>query len=58
MIKRGSEPWRTRTWTTGFGKVFIFDLEVIPIVQRYIERHNERRGFPYAPYDWIEPFIK
>jgi hypothetical protein len=56
VIKNGSEPWRTRTWTTGYWKVFIFDVTVIPDVQRYIEKHNERRGLASAPYPWIRPF--
>jgi hypothetical protein len=57
VIKRGTEPWRTRTWTTGFWKVFLFDATVLPDVQQYIERHNERRGLNRAPFPWIVPFL-
>ena len=57
VIKSGSEPWRTRTWTTGFWRVFVYDVTAIPDIQRYIERHNERAGLPPAPHPWITPFI-
>ena len=57
VIKHGTESWRTRTWTSGYWKVFLFDVTIIPNVQRYIERHNERRGLKPAPYSWISPFI-
>lgn len=57
VIAQGSERNRTRTWTTGYWKVFFFDLLAIPTVQNYIERHNERRGLPRVPYCWIKPFI-
>jgi hypothetical protein len=57
VIKKGTEPWRTRTWTTGYWKVFVFDVTAIPDIQGYIEKHNERRGLARAPYSWITPFI-
>jgi REP element-mobilizing transposase RayT len=57
VIARGSEPWRTRTWTAGYWKVYVYDLLVIPEIQAYIERHNTRRGLAGAPYAWIEPFV-
>ncbi len=56
VIHDGDEPWRTRTWTTGYWHVFMFDIRSIPDVQVYIERHNTRRGLPPAPYPWITPF--
>ena len=50
------ENWnRKRTWTAGYWKVFIFDVAVVPIVRRYIEGHNERRGLASAPFEWIDP---
>ncbi|MDQ3441530.1 MAG: transposase, partial [Planctomycetota bacterium] len=57
VIREGDEPWRTRTWTHGFWKVFVFDVTAIPDIQDYIEDHNRRRGLPPAPYPWITPFI-
>ncbi|MCH8316282.1 MAG: transposase [Planctomycetes bacterium] len=44
---------RSRIWTAGYWKVFIFDESVIPIVIQYIQEHNLRRGKPAAPFDWI-----
>ncbi|HTL29340.1 MAG TPA: transposase [Tepidisphaeraceae bacterium] len=57
VIASGSERNRTRTWTTGYWKVFFFDLLAIPTVQNYIELHNERRGLPRVPYCWVKPFV-
>ena len=55
VIARGSEPGRKRTWTAGFWKVFLFEERSVPLVERYVEAHNERRGLPAAPYEWITP---
>ena len=55
VIRRGSQPDRTRTWTAGFWKVFLFEERSVPIVGQYIEAHNERRGVAAAPYEWITP---
>ena len=55
VIARGAEPGRHRTWTAGYWKVFLFEERSIPIVGRYIEAHNERRGLPPVPYEWITP---
>ena len=55
VIARGSEPGRQRTWTAGFWKVFLFEERSVPAVGRYIEAHNERRGLPRVPYEWITP---
>jgi REP element-mobilizing transposase RayT len=57
VIHRGSERWRTRTWTTGFWKVFVFDVTAIPDIQNYIEDHNLRRRLARAPFGWIRPFV-
>ncbi len=55
VTARGSEPGRARTWTAGYWKVFLFEGRCVPIVRRYIEAHNERRGLRAVPYDWITP---
>lgn len=55
VIARGSDPARTRTWTTGFWKVFLWDRDGLATVAEYIEQHNLRRGLPRHPYDWITP---
>jgi REP element-mobilizing transposase RayT len=57
VIREGSEAWRTRTWTHGYWKVFVFDVTAIPDIQNYIEHHNRRRGMAPAPYAWITPFV-
>jgi REP element-mobilizing transposase RayT len=57
VIKRGSEPGRGRTWTTGYWAVFVYDLGAIPTIQNYTEEHNRRKGLAYAPYEWIIPFV-
>jgi REP element-mobilizing transposase RayT len=44
---------RKRTWTAGYWQVFLFDDTGVAAVQRYIERHNERRGLPAAPFAWL-----
>lgn len=56
VIKKGSDRDRTRTWTTGYWKVFVFEEIVIPEIQRYIEDHNVRRGLVRAPFKWITPY--
>jgi REP element-mobilizing transposase RayT len=55
VIARGAEPERKRTWTAGFWKVFLFEARSVPVVGRYIEAHNERRGLARAPYEWVTP---
>ena len=55
VIGRGSDRRRSRTWTAGFWKVFLFEGRSVPVVGRYVEAHNERHGLPPAPYDWITP---
>ncbi len=46
---------RTRVWTAGYWKVFLFDDDALPPVAAYIERHNTRRGLPVAPHPWLTP---
>ncbi len=58
VIANGDDPTRHRTWSIGYWKVFFFDFAPIPTVQRYIERHNERRGLPGAPHDCITPYVR
>lgn len=48
---------RSRTWTKGYWKVFLFEDAVVPVVASYIEQHNLRRGLPPAPYNWLHPLI-
>jgi REP element-mobilizing transposase RayT len=55
VIAAGIEPARQRTWTAGYWKVFLFELDAVPVVVEYISDHNRRRGLPAAPYDWITP---
>lgn len=55
-VHQGSEPGRQRTWTAGYWKVFVFEGRAVPIVARYTEAHNERRGLPAAPYGRITPW--
>lgn len=53
LLKRPENADRNRVWTTGYWKVFLFDDPAVICVKDYIEQHNERRGLPSAPYDWI-----
>ncbi len=46
---------RSRIWTAGYWKVFLFDDEAVAAVRGYIEDHNIRRGFSTSPYDWVSP---
>jgi REP element-mobilizing transposase RayT len=46
---------RERVWTSGYWKVFLFDLDAVVAVTSYIESHNLRNGLPAAPYPWIAP---
>jgi len=46
---------RKRTWTSGYWKVFLFDIDGAHAVQQYIERHNIRCGLDANPYDWVQP---
>ena len=53
LLKQSENCDRKRIWTSGYWKVFLFDEPAVICVKDYIERHNERRGMPSAPYDWI-----
>ena len=46
---------RTRTWTSGYWKGYIFDDEGMYAVIDYITQHNLRRNAPAHPYAWITP---
>ena len=53
LLKQTANAGRSRIWTAGYWKVFIFDQFAIPIVIQYIQEHNLRRRQPAAPFDWI-----
>lgn len=40
-------------WCEGKWREFIFDESHWENLQRYIERHNERRGLPARVWDWV-----
>jgi REP element-mobilizing transposase RayT len=40
-------------WCKGRWRSFLFELDVWENTQRYIERHNERRGVGARPYEFI-----
>lgn len=46
---------RSRIWTAGYWKVFLFDGDALHAANQYIEAHNTRRGLPPVPFDWIKP---
>ena len=46
-------PFEGPVWCEGKWLGFVFDLEHWKSARRYIERHNERRGFPARPWEWI-----
>ena len=48
-----SNQHRTRTWTSKYWKVFLFDDTAFFAVKQYIEEHNLRRGLPASPYEWL-----
>ena len=41
-------------WCKGRWRGFIFDPLMWRNTRCYIERHNERRGQPIRPYDWVD----
>ncbi len=55
VLKHPDNWGRTSTWTTGYWKVFLFDVEAMHAVAGYIAAHNERRGLPAAPYECLQP---
>ena len=42
-------------WCEGKWLTFVFDNEHWDNTQKYIERHNLRRGLPAQPWNWIKP---
>jgi REP element-mobilizing transposase RayT len=42
-----------QVWCEGKWLEFIFDLDHWENTRQYIERHNQRRGLPARPWDWI-----
>jgi REP element-mobilizing transposase RayT len=42
-------------WTAGFDKRYCFDAPSLISRVRYVERHNERMGWPPRPWPWITP---
>lgn len=46
---------RRRIWTSGYWKVFLFDIDARFAVERYIQQHNVRAGRPPSPYPWLTP---
>jgi REP element-mobilizing transposase RayT len=55
LMKHPSNWGRSHNWTTGYWKVFLFDLPAMHAVAQYIEKHNQRRGLPATPYHWLQP---
>ena len=55
LLKHPDNWGRQRTWTAGYWKVFLFDLDAMRAVANYIETHNTRRGLPASPFDWLQP---
>ena len=46
---------RQRIWTSGYWKVFLYDLESMVAVKEYIDDHNRRSGLNAEPFDWLTP---
>ncbi|MFA7237123.1 MAG: transposase [Phycisphaeraceae bacterium] len=42
-------------WCEGSWRGFVFDTDQWRVTQRYIERHNERRGVGACPYEFVDP---
>jgi hypothetical protein len=43
-------------WSAGYDKRFCFDIASLKTRVRYVERHNERLGWPPRPWTWLTPF--
>jgi REP element-mobilizing transposase RayT len=41
-------------WSEGRWLEYVFDDGHWENLRRYIERHNERRGLPAAPWQWVD----
>jgi hypothetical protein len=46
---------RSRVWTAGYWKVFLYDQLAVETVKQYIDAHNLRRGLDADPFPWISP---
>jgi REP element-mobilizing transposase RayT len=55
LVKHPDNWGRTRIWTAGYWKVFLFDADALPTVAGYIESHNTRRGLTASRFDWLTP---
>lgn len=55
VVKHTTNGARSRTWTTGYWKVFLFDIGGLDAVRAYIESHNKRRDIPASPFNWLLP---
>jgi len=53
VLKHAGNETRSRVWTSGYWKVFLFDREGVCAVKDYVEQHNLRRGLPRQTVDWI-----
>jgi len=42
-------------WCVGSWRVFVFAATQWNSTVRYIQRHNERRGLPSSPHDFVTP---
>jgi hypothetical protein len=43
-------------WSDGYDKRFCFDGRALAARVDYVERHNERLGWPRRPWSWLTPF--
>ncbi len=55
LLKHPENWGRKRIWTSGYWKVFLFEMNALPPVQGYIEAHNTRAGRAASPYPWLTP---
>jgi hypothetical protein len=55
LLKHPDNGGRTRIWTAGYWKVFLFEVDSMPFVAKYIESHNTQRELRPAPFDWLTP---
>ena len=58
VLKRSCHVGRSRVWTTGYWKVFLFDTQALQAVKEYIEQHNVRKSLPPVPFPWISPITE
>jgi hypothetical protein len=53
LLKLAENAARSRIWTTGYWKVYLFDDDAVATVEQYIDDHNIRRGRLAKPYAWL-----